>query len=313
MVLGALLDGLRRVAAIPLPILGLYVVSLAATLPIGVAGGGCAFRWWTELGAEASGFSRTFGPGALGFAALLPNPGDLADRRPPDGALAGFAIACIAAWTFLAGGTIDRLARQQRVGGAAFLDACRAYFWRLARLALLAGAAYWFLLGVLRPWLFGGVPGALTLDGTAERGVFLVRTALHTLFGAALAGAGSVFDYARVRAIVEDRYSMVGALLAAIRFIRRRPAAVAGLWLLNAALAVLVLTAGNLAATGAGAAGPAAWDAFAIGPTLVAARLFTTLVACASQTAYFQSRLAYATYVARCRPRRRESTSGRTA
>ena len=56
------------------------------------------------------------------------------------------AVAGVAAWTFLAGGILDRLARQRRTGGPAFFAACRHHFWPLARLAALAGAMYWFLL-----------------------------------------------------------------------------------------------------------------------------------------------------------------------
>ena len=92
---------------------------------------------------------------------------------------------------------------------------------------------------------------------------------------------------------------MVGALLAALRFVRRRPAAVVGLWLMNAALAAATLAAWTLAAPGPGAVIPAMRSAFLGGQLCIAAQLFAQLVAWASQTAYFQDQLAHATYVAR--------------
>ena len=57
-----------------------------------------------------------------------------------------------------------------------------------------------------------------------------------------------IFDYAKVRAVVEDRRSMIGAIGAAAAFIRRNAGAAIALFLLNfgafvAALAVYALVA----------------------------------------------------------------------
>ena len=319
--LASFIDGVRRVAAAPMLVLGMYAVTLAATLPAALvlrgaiadhlgsstvaaaAADGFDAGWWAEFDEDATGLARTFGPWVIGFAAPLFNLSALADNRPPPGAVAALFVAYVAAWAFLVGGVIDRLARQRRLRTAGFLAACGVYFWRLVRLALLAGVAHVLLLGVLHPWLFGYLAGVLTRDVTVERDAAVVTFVLYGLYGAVFAGVGVVFDYARIRAIVEDRLSMLGALLAALRFIRRRPAAVAGLWLLNAALFVLVLAAYALAAPGATTAGAAVWGAFLIGQAYIAARLFAKLVVYASQTAYFQSQLAHATYVARPRPR----------
>ena len=99
--------------------------------------------------------------------------------------------------------------------------------------------------------------------------------------------------------MVEDRRSAIGALLAALRFIVRRPAPVAGLWVLNAVLLALILAGCSLvapAALGVGRTGP-----FVVAQLYTAAHLLVMLVAWASQTAYLQGQLAHATYVARAR------------
>ena len=93
---------------------------------------------------------------------------------------------------------------------------------------------------------------------------------------------------------------MIGALVAALRFVARRPAAVAGLWLLNMALLALLLAGCSLPASlrdGRRTVGAiSSSDRF-----YAAAHLVATLVAWGSQTAYFQDQLAHPTYVARAR------------
>ncbi len=91
---------------------------------------------------------------------------------------------------------------------------------------------------------------------------------------------------------------MIGALLAAVRFARRRPAATVGLYLLNGAMFLLILGAYAIVAPGAGTDGASMWMALLVGQAYVIARLFAKLVFYASQTAYFQGQLAHAGYVA---------------
>ena len=303
----AFIGGLRRVAAAPSLLLGAYGVALAVILGMQLVpdGGGAAQPRPAAAAGALAGMPHTFGPGLVGFAAVLSTLADLYATRPL-GAAAGMAVAGVAAWTFLAGGILDRLARQQGTGGSAFLATCRHHFWPLARLAALAGTMYWFLLGGLYPWLLGDLFGSPARVPTVPAGGPALRSTLQVMFLAGLAGVGLLVDYARVRAVVEDRRSMVGALLAAFRFVRRRPGAVAGLWLMNAALAAATLAAWTLAAPGPGAVSPAMRAAFLGGQLCIAAQLCAQLVAWGSQTAYFQDQLAHATYVARARVARSE-------
>lgn len=298
--LDAFIDGIRRVAAAPLLFLLLYATALAAALAIGsltpeVGATGVESVRTTGDGAPV-GVTHTLGLDPSGFAVLAAF--SLAGNVPYAGA-AALALAGMVLWTFLAGGALDRLARQRWMGGAGFLAACRHHFWPLTRLALLAGALYWLLFGMLRPWLAGAPPGASATGAGSGAYADATWLALNGLFAAGRAGIGLVADYARVRAVVEDRRSAIGALLAALRFMVRRPAPVAGLWVLNMLLLALVLAGCSLAAPtamGFGRTGP-----FLVGQLHTAAHLFATLVAWASQTAYFQGRLAHPTYVARAR------------
>src|SRR6185295_7292609 len=101
-----------------------------------------------------------------------------------------------------------------------------------------------------------------------------------------------------LRAVVEDRRSMLGATAAGARFIVRNASAAVGLYLLNVVLFALVLAAYAIVAPGAGGAGWSMWLAFLIGQGYVLARLWVKLVFWASATALFQGRLAHAGYLA---------------
>jgi hypothetical protein len=108
-----------------------------------------------------------------------------------------------------------------------------------------------------------------------------------------------VFDFAKVRAVVEDRRSMIGALGASIGFIRRNIATAAGLFLTNAAIFAMLIGLYGLLAPGAGRAGIVMWLGFGVGQLYILARLWMKLTFWASETALFQARLAHAGYVAR--------------
>ena len=107
-----------------------------------------------------------------------------------------------------------------------------------------------------------------------------------------------VFDYAKVRAVVEDRRSMMGAIFAGARFVRRNAATVASLYLLTASLFVGLLLVYAVAAPGANSTGAGFWLGFAIGQLYLLGRLWIRLVFFASETALFQGRLAHAGYIA---------------
>ncbi len=86
-----------------------------------------------------------------------------------------------------------------------------------------------------------------------------------------------VFDYAKVRAVVEDRRSMIGAIGAGARFARRNAAAVAAFYLLTGCLFVVLLVVYAIAAPGAGSTGAGVWLGIAIGQLYLLGRLWIRL------------------------------------
>jgi hypothetical protein len=313
----AFLEGLRRVGRAPALVAGVWLSTLllalgpaltlhaliedhlGASLMADGAATGVNFDWWNEFLAQATGLGQTFTPAVLGFAAVLDNLSRLADHRPLAPVLAGLVAVQILLSLFLAGGLLDRLARDRVVGAAAFFSACGVWFWRFLRLAVLAGVVYAFLFGTVHPWLFERLYANWIRDLTVERQAFAIRLALYGAFTALVCGVNLLFDYAKIRAVVEDRRSMIGALKAAARFVARHPGPAATLYLLNFGLAALVALGYFLVAPGAGAG----LAAFAIGQAYIVLRAIVRLQFVASQTALFQSRLAHAGYVARPEPR----------
>ncbi len=118
------------------------------------------------------------------------------------------------------------------------------------------------------------------------------------MFGTALVAFNLWMDYAKVRAVVEDRRSMIGALLSAARFIRRHPGDTIALYVADGALFLVVLAVYATFAPDAGKAGWSMWLGLAISEVYLLARLWVKLVFYASEVSLFQSKLAHAGYVA---------------
>jgi len=309
----AFVDGLRRVRRAPWLLVGLWASTVLLALPLAVtlrgmidahlgaslmaesAARGVNYDWWNEFLAQAAGVGQSFVPAIIGFAAVMKNLSGVADGTALPTVIASAVAAQIAVALFLAGGAIDRLARDRAVGAGAFFAACGVYVFRFLRLAMMAGVLYWALLGPYHEWLFTSVYPALTRSVTVERTAWLYRLALYGALGLPVLALNLLVDYAKVRAVVEDRHSMIGAFVAGVRFVRRNPGAACGLYLLNAGLWLLVIGAYALAA-------PSAAShvlAFIVGQAYILARVAVRLQFAASQVALFQGRLAHAGYVAR--------------
>lgn len=313
----AFLDGWGRVGRATWLVVGLWLSTLLLALPPALvlhatigdhlgaslmadqAARGANLDWWNEFLAQASGIGQTFVPAIIGFAAVMKNLGDLADAQTLVPALTGVVGAQIVLSIFLAGGVLDRLARDRVVGAHAFFSACGVWFWRFLRLGLAAGVAYLVLFSTVHRWFFEALFLQLTRDVSVERTAFLYRAGLYVAFAIIVCAVNVLVDYAKVRAVVEDRRSMIGALAAAARFLVRHPSQTAGLYLLNLLAWLAVVGVYFLIAPDQGGG----LLAFAIGQLYIVLRVMVRLQFVASQTALFQSKLAHAGYVARPVPR----------
>jgi hypothetical protein len=314
--LNALRDGMGRVGRAPAVLAGLLAITFLLALPLGLvlrgmlheslgsslaaqrAADGVDSDWWQQFSSQATGVGETFSPRIIGFGAVLSNLDAVLDARPQALVVKGAALAYLLVWAFLVGGILDRYARNRPTRVAGFFSACGVYFFRFARLAVFAAAGYWLLFGALHGWLFDTFYGWATREMNVERTAFVLRLALYLVFGAALAAFNLWMDYAKVRAVVEDRRSMIGALLSSFRFIRRHPGDTVGLYAANGALYLAVLALYASFAPAAGRAGWSMWLGLAVSEIYLLMRLWVKLVFYASEVSLFQSKLAHADYAA---------------
>jgi hypothetical protein len=305
---------LTWLTALPLAVIlrGQLETHLGASLAAGEAAEGVNYDWWQEFAAQATGLGATFSPSVIGFAAVLDNVSSVLDGRAEIAPIS-FALALyLAAWAFLSGGIIDRYARQRPTRTYGFFAASGTFFFRFLRLAIVAAIVYGWLFSQVHTWLFDEQFVDLTRNMAEERTAFLLRLAFYVLFGLLVVAANALFDYAKVRLVVEDRRSAVGSVLAALRFIRRHPREVAGLYALNGAAFLALLALWALVAPGAGGTGVSMVSGLLLGQAYVAARLLLKLQFVASEIALFQARLAHASYTAAPAPTWPESPAAET-
>ena len=316
-IFSAFRDGWGRVLRAPTVLVGVFLLTLVAVIPFGLVleqdiraslgssldaqtmAAGVHSEWWDRFGETATGLGRTFTPTIIGFAAVLDNvSGFLDGNRPFPLAIAGLGAAYLVVWVFLIGGILDRYARMRPLRTQAFFAACGVYFFRFIRLGIIAGLGYALLFWHVHGWLFRDLYGWATKDLTVERTAFVINLALYAVFLALVSFWNLVMDYAKVRAVVEDRHSMLGAFLAGWRFVVGHPLKTGGLYLLNGAMFLVVVGLYGLAAPGAAGFGRAAWLAFLVGQIYLLARLAVKLSFYASATSLFQRSLAHVGYTA---------------
>jgi hypothetical protein len=311
--MGAFLEGWRRVLGAPALVASIVAATFLAALPLAMtvsraieqhlgasveaerALEGWHAGWAAEFGASAQGLARTFTHEILGFGGTLATLSGLLDRVPLSPPLAAAVAAYLALWVFLTGGIIDRLARGRPIGAAAFFAACGGHFWRMLRAAALAGGAYYAAFAWLHPLLFTGLFNRLTRETTEERDVVAVRVVLYVVFLLVLLAIGLVSDFARVRLVIEDRRSALGAFAASLRFIRRRAVRTVALYAVNLAALAIILRLWLQVAPGASAA---TWVVLLTGQLYLLARIWARLAFMASEAVFFQGELAHAQYTA---------------
>lgn len=313
-VLAAWRDGIDRVNRAPWVLAGMFAVTLLIAFPLSLAlrgmiadhlgeslaseaaATGANYDWWQEFSAQATGLGTTFVPSIMGFGAVLDNLSAIADNLPMATTIAGATTAWLVIWSFLSGGVLDRYARQRPTRAHGFFAACGTHFWRFVRLGVVAWSVYAILFGSVHGWLLDDLYEFLARDMASERPAFAIRLFLYLIFVALLIACNLVFDYARIRIVVEDRRSAVGAIAAGARFVWRHRGTL-WLYLLNAAVFLVALILYAIAAPGA-PGGFMTLVVLLIGQLYILLRHYLKLLFYASQTAFFQRALAHAAYTA---------------
>ena len=283
----ALRDGIRRVSDAPAVLAGVWLLMLGISLPLALAArnGGQA-GWLGELIDFTTGVGVR--PPAAGVHPFV--TADAPSLVDDAGPLTIIGASYFFVWLFLAGGIVDRYARDRPTRSHGFFSACGLFFFQFLRLALIVTPLYWLLIAVARPRLPGGIHATIVLVGL-------------------LAAIQLIVDYTQVRSVVEDRRSVLNSMIGALRFIAANGREVVTVYVADVALFAIAVTIYAKAAAGAGGSGVAVWSRFAAAELYVLARIWVRLVGWASEVSLFQARLAHAGYVARAQPAWPESPS----
>lgn len=307
-VLAAFWDGWGRVLRAPAILAGVFAVTWLVVYPVWrlleMPWGGPAPDVLDLLQGLPLGFYPTFTPTLLGTERFVRGVLDVVRGGVFDAGVVAALATTLLVWTFLLGGILDRYARRRPTRAQAFFGASGVCFFRFLRLGAVAALGYYVLFGLLHaavfppdfPWNAGGTSGASPL-----------LTPVYAVFLLILAFWSAVLDYARIRAVVEDRRSMLGAVAAGWRFVTRHPLETLTLYLLNALAFGALVWAVLWAVGGAGSASRPTLHAAA--SLYLVVRLLLKLVFFASQTAFFQRSLAHADYTAAPEPLWPESPS----
>ena len=212
--------------------------------------------WYGEVEGSATGLMRTFRPSAVvGAGPLLDNlegwlTGGLFTRQP---LLLGLVGCFLLVWILLQGGVVARIHDPLRPRGlSGLLAAGSEVFLPLLGLAILS-APFYFLIYRLGRWSMARVD-ELTRDTTRETTVLIYALVVTALVVFLLLVVRTVFDYARIAVVAENRRFPPGAMLRGLGFVLSRPGKVAGLVLLAVVFTLLVLFLYTLVAPGVGTA-----------------------------------------------------------
>jgi hypothetical protein len=297
-VLAAWIEGWRRVFRAPVLVLGTgvaWVASLGAFTTREAPALNNYLAWIFQN--DAYGFGGP--PGLFARAQARLTLSDVGHGQMPPLLPVTLAVVLL---MFLAGGTLDLLARDRRIGTAAFFAACGTGFERFLRIGVVLGLCQWLLTMKVGPWLLASLP-----DVNPANGIWQPRALAAVVLLVLIILLGIIGDYAQVRTMVEDRRSALGAISGSLRFIWRRPIHVLVLYGLNvAAMSIaffVVLSAVDRMSRSFNSVPPSATAAFiAIAVVVYTALALMAaagrLAAMATAVAFFQNELAHAGYTA---------------
>jgi hypothetical protein len=314
--LDAFTTGWRRVVLAPRLVAGIWLAITLAALPsawavksaiaadlgaslvAGRVAAGADIAWQQEFLTRAQGEAATLRTTIIGAAAPLANWSQFVDAPGVPPALVTAVAFGLGVWIFLSGGIIDRLARARPLGTRTFFGSCGVFFFRFLRLALITGAAYWLLASPYHRLLFNVVYRWLVHDVSTERVAFFWRVVCYAIWLAPMLVVNVIADYARTRAVIEDRRSMVGALIAGARFVRRHAVAVSALYVANALVLAVAFAVYLLIAPGARGGDWRLLAVLAIGQGWIVLRVLTRLAFLSTAAVLVQQSLAHAEYTA---------------
>ena len=199
------------------------------------------YDWYTLFRDRVTGFASTFAPWVMGAGPFAKNletmlDGELAEFPWEILSLGGLYVFL---QTFLLAAAVGSFALDPKgTSTREFFRNGATFFGRFFRLSVLALLTFWlidsWIIGPLTSLVDGIVEGALT-----DREAFYWNFSRYLLLLVIFMVVNMLFDYAKIKAAVEDRTSMVLSLFSGISFCKRYFLPAFSLYLVIAAVGVV--------------------------------------------------------------------------
>ena len=200
------------------------------------------YIWWEEFRDEAQGLERTFTPAIIGKGAILTNLESLIQMSyfsaPP--LLVGFVLFYIILHTFLAGGILSTFNQDEpRFAAKEFLQGAGSHFLRFFGLMLFSWL-FLFVINKIIQNVFLPIIVDISSNSYSEIAPFLLMLALNVITLFLLFFVQMVFDYARIKVVLEDENNIFKASGKAFQFVFKHPFSTLGLFYLIFFLNIVV-------------------------------------------------------------------------
>ncbi len=194
---------------------------------------GFDYIWWEEFQDEAKGLEKTFSPSVIGKGAILTNLESLIQMRffslPP--MMLVFGLFYIILHTFLAGGILSIFSQDARFTFKEFIHGAGSHFLRFFGLMLLSWIFIIAIGGLLRNVLIS-ILSDISSNSFSEVTPFFISLGISALTFILLLFIQMVFDYARIKVVLEESRNILKSTLEALAFVLKYPFSTFGLFYL---------------------------------------------------------------------------------
>jgi hypothetical protein len=195
---------------------------------------GFDYLWWEEFRDQAEGLEKTFTPSIIGKGAILNNLEGLIQLRvfelPP--IVLVFGILYIILHTFLAGGILYIFQKpDRRFSLKNFFKGAGNYFFRFFLLMLISWA-FFLLIGQVVKGGLDSILDSVRETAFSEIAPFYLGLAFSAVILFLFLFIQMVFDYGRIKIVLEERRDVLTAAAGAFGFVFRRLGSTLGLFYL---------------------------------------------------------------------------------
>jgi hypothetical protein len=195
---------------------------------------GFDYVWWEEFRDEANGLETTFSPSVIGKGAILTNLENLIQMRfyslPP--ILLVFGLFYIILHTFLAGGILTIFNQDApKFTMKEFIQGAGSHFLRFFGLMLFSWL-FIIAIGVFLQEGFISIVSEISSNSLSEVTPFFIELGFSALTFILLLFIQMVFDYARIKVVLEESRNIIKSTLEALAFVFKYPFSTFGLFYL---------------------------------------------------------------------------------